>query len=82
MMHGRNNYACIDVVILYRLCLATGYMYAYRKPVQRVDNFERTMMMCIYKVSYRIGLFILFIDNDYKSATKLHISNEIFLRRW
>ena len=35
--------------------------------------------MCIQKVSYRIGLFI---DNDYKSATKLHNSNETDLRRW
>ena len=35
--------------------------------------------MCIQKVSYRIGLFI---DNDYKSATKLHNSNETYLRRW
>ena len=35
--------------------------------------------MCIQKVSYRIGLFI---DNDYKSAAKLHNLCEIYLRRW
>ena len=56
-----------------------GNMYAHNNPVQRVDNSERTVAMCIYKVSYRIGFFI---DNDYKSVAKLHHLNEIFLRSW
>ena len=79
MMQRRNNYARADVVILYRLYMWMGNMYAHNNPVQRVDNSERTVAMCIYKVSYRIGFFI---DNNYKSVAKLHHLNEIFLRSW
>ena len=67
------------MVILYRLYLWTGNLYAHNCSVQRVDGSERTFVIYIQKVSYRIGFFI---DNDYKSATKLHNLNEIFLRRW
>ena len=79
MMQRRNNYARADVVILYRLYMWMGNMYAHNNSVQRVDSSERTVVMCIYKVSYRIGFFI---DNDYKSAANLQLFNEIYLRRW
>ena len=54
-------------------------MYAHNNSVQSVDSSERTIVMYIQTVSYRIGFFI---DNDYKSATKLHNLNEFYLRRW
>ena len=79
MMHWRNNYACIDVGILYRHCLTMCYIYTHDNSAQSIDSSEQTIVMRIQKVSYRIGLFI---DNDYKSATKLHNSNETYLRRW
>jgi len=52
------------VVILYRLYMWMGNMYAHNNSVQRVDSSERTVVMCIYKVSYRIGFLI---DNDWKT---------------
>ena len=37
-------------------------------------------LRCVYKKSHTVIGF--FIDNDYKSATKLHNSYETYLRRW
>ncbi len=79
MMHWRNNYARIDVGILYRLYLWMVYMYAHNNSVQSVGHSEQKIAMCIQKNSFRIGFFI---DNDFKSVTKLHNSNETYLRRW
>ena len=73
MMQRRNNYARADVVILYRLYMWMGNMYAHNNSVQRVDSSERTVVMCIYKVSYRIGFFIEMTINRlqiYENRTK------------
>ena len=76
-MHWRNNYARVDVVILYRLCSTICYIYAHNNSAQSVDSSERTIVMCVQKVSYLIGFFI---DIDDKSGAKLQNPNEIYLR--
>ena len=54
---GVNNYANNDVEILYRLYLMY-LMYVHNYSVQSVDNSERMIvMLCAYKVSFRIGFF-------------------------
>ena len=56
MIPDRNNYANNDVEILYRLYLMY-LMYVHNYSVQSFDNSERMIvMLCAYKVSFRIGL--------------------------
>ena len=73
MIPDRNNYANNDVEILYRLYLMY-LMYVHNYSVQSVDNSERMIvMLCAYKVSFRIGLFLflyLICVQRYKNGTK------------
>ena len=60
MIPDRNNYANNDVEILYRLYLMY-LMYVHNYSVQSVDNSERMIvMLCAYKVSFRIGFSCFF----------------------
>lgn len=59
MIPDRNNYANNDVEILYRLYLMY-LMYVHNYSVQSFDNSERMIvMLCAYKVSFRIGFFLV-----------------------
>lgn len=74
MMPDRNNYANNDVGILYRLYLLY-LMYVHNYSDQSVDNSERIIvMLCAYKVSFRIGFFLflycLICVQRYKNGTK------------
>ena len=65
MMPDRNNYACIDVGILYRLYMVMYQMCVHNYSVQSVDSFERTIVMYVQTVSFRIGFLIVVIDSCY-----------------
>jgi hypothetical protein len=62
MMPDRNNYARIDVGILYRLYMVMYQMSVHNYYVQSVDSSERTIVMYVQTVSFRIGFLIVVID--------------------
>jgi len=63
MMSDRNNYVRIDVEILYRQGMAMYQMGVHDKSVQSVDSSERTIVMYVQTVSFRIGFLIVVIDS-------------------
>ena len=62
MMPDRNNYARIDVGILYRLRTVMYQMCVHNYSVQSVDSSERTIVVYVQIVSFRIGFLIVLID--------------------
>lgn len=54
MMPDRNNYARIDVGILYRLYMMMYQMSVHNNSVQSVDSSERTIVMYVQTVSFSI----------------------------
>ena len=73
MMPGRKNYVLDDVVILYRLCMVYQMDAAHNMSVRSVaDPEQKLVSLCLQSRSYCIGFL--------KSAAKIQIKNEIFLR--
>ena len=62
MMPDRNNYARIDVGILYRLRTVMYQMCVHNYSVQSVDSSERMIVVYVQTVSFRIGFLIVVID--------------------
>ena len=51
-------------------------MYAHNYSVQRVDSSERTMVMCIQKVSYRYRIFYCY-DSQYRLQSYIDSTKSI-----
>ena len=62
MMPDRNNYARIDVGILYRLRTVMYQMCVHNYSVQSVGSSERTIVVYVQTVSLRTGFFVVIID--------------------
>ena len=62
MMPDRNNYARIDVGILYRLCMVMYQTDVHNYSVQSVDSSERTIVVYVQIVSFHIGFLNVLID--------------------
>ena len=73
MMPGRKNYVLDDLVILYRMCMVYQMDAAHNMSVRSVaDPEQKLVSLCLLSRSYCIGFL--------KSAAKIQIKNEIFLR--
>ena len=62
MVPDRNNYARIDVGILHRLCMVMYQTDVHNYSVQSVDSSERTIVVYVQIVSFRIGFLNVLID--------------------
>lgn len=62
MIADRNNYARIDVGILYRLGTVMYQTCVHNYSVQSVDSSERMIVVYVQTVSFRIGFLIVLID--------------------